>query len=134
MKMKINNPKPMKLNKSSSKGGVYSDTILSLNEKKSQINNLTLYLKQLEKEQTEPKVSGRKETVKIRAEINEIETKKRERERKEKINETKNWFFEKIKLINPQPDSSREKGRGSKSIQSDMKKKLQRSPQKYKGP
>ena len=84
MKMKINNPKPMKLNKSSSKGGVYSDTILSLNEKKSQINNLTLYLKQLEKEQTEPKVSGRKETVKIRDEINEIETKQERKKEKKR--------------------------------------------------
>ena len=44
--------------------------------KKSQINDLTLHLKQLEKEeQTKPKVSRRKGTIKIRAEINEIETK-----------------------------------------------------------
>ena len=35
-----------------------------------------LHLKELEKEQTKPKVSRRKEIVKIRAEINEIETKK----------------------------------------------------------
>ena len=43
----------------------------------SQINNLTLHLKELEKEeQTIPKVSRRKEIIKIRAEINEIETKK----------------------------------------------------------
>ena len=36
----------------------------------SQINNLTLHLKQLEKEeQTKPKVSRRKEIIKIRAEI-----------------------------------------------------------------
>ena len=46
-------------------------------QEKSQINNLTLHLKQLEKEeQTKPKVSRRKEIIKIRAEINEIETKK----------------------------------------------------------
>ena len=44
---------------------------------KSQINNPNLYLKELEKEeQTKPKVSRRKEIIKIRAEINEIETKK----------------------------------------------------------
>ena len=43
----------------------------------SQINNLTLHLKQVEKEeQRKPKVSRRKEIIKIRAEINEIETKK----------------------------------------------------------
>ena len=44
---------------------------------KSQINNLTLHLKEPEKEeQTKPKVSRRKDIIKIRAEINEIETKK----------------------------------------------------------
>ena len=46
-------------------------------QEKSQINNLTLHLKQLKKEeQTKPKVRGRKEIIKIRAEINEIEMKK----------------------------------------------------------
>ena len=45
-------------------------------QEKSQINNLTLHLKQLEKEeQTKLKVSRRKEIIKIRAEINEIEMK-----------------------------------------------------------
>ena len=39
-----------------------------------QINNLTLHLKQLEKEeQKNPKVSRRKEIIKIRSEINEKE-------------------------------------------------------------
>ena len=64
-------------------------------QEKGQINKLTLHLKQLEKEQTRPKVSRRKEIIKIRAEINEIETKKTI----EKINETKSWFFEKINKI-----------------------------------
>ena len=42
----------------------------------SQISNRTLHLKQLEKEeQTKRKVSRRKEILKIRAEINETETK-----------------------------------------------------------
>ena len=45
-------------------------------QEKSQINNPNLYLKQLEKEQTEPKVNRRKEIIKIRAEIHAIETKK----------------------------------------------------------
>ena len=46
-------------------------------QEKSQINNLTLYLKELEKEEeTKPKVSRRKKIIKIRAEIKEIETKK----------------------------------------------------------
>ena len=62
-------------------------------QEKSQINNLTLHLKELEKEeQTKPKISRRKEIIKIRAEINEIET-------IAKINKTKSWFFEKINKI-----------------------------------
>ena len=45
-------------------------------QEKSQINNLNSHLKQLEKEeQRKPKVSRRKEIIKVRAEINEIETK-----------------------------------------------------------
>ena len=40
-------------------------------QEKSQINNLILHLKQLEKEEmTNPRVSRRKEILKIRAEIN----------------------------------------------------------------
>ena len=54
-------------------------------QEKSQINNLTLYLKQLKKEeQTKAKVSRRKEVIKIRVEINEIGLRKIVR----KINET----------------------------------------------
>ena len=65
-------------------------------QEKSQINNLTLHLKELEEEeQTKPKVSRRKEIIKIRAEINEIDTKKTIA----KINKTKSWFFEKINKI-----------------------------------
>ena len=46
-------------------------------QEKSQINKLTLHLEYLEKEEwTKPKISRRKEIVNIRAEINEIETKK----------------------------------------------------------
>ena len=52
---------------------VYSNIILP--QEKSQI--LTLYLRQREKEeQTKPKVIRRKEIIKIRADINEIEKKK----------------------------------------------------------
>ena len=65
-------------------------------QEKSQINNLTLHLKVLEKgEQTKPKISRRKEIIKIRVEIKEIETKKTIA----KINKTKSWFFEKINKI-----------------------------------
>jgi hypothetical protein len=42
---------------------------------RSQINSLTLHLKLLEKqEQAKPKTSKRREIIKIRAEINKIET------------------------------------------------------------
>ena len=65
-------------------------------QEKSQIKNLTLHLKELEKEeQTKPKVCRRKEIIKIRAKINEIETKKTIA----KINKTKSWFFDKINKI-----------------------------------
>ena len=66
-------------------------------QEKSQINNVTLHIKELEKEeQTKPKVSRRKKIIMIRAEINEIKTKKTIA----KINKTKSWFFEKINKIN----------------------------------
>ena len=54
-------------------------------QKRHQIYNLTLHLKQLEKEQKNTKISRRKEIVKIRAEINEKEMK----ETIAKINKTK---------------------------------------------
>ena len=47
------------------------------NQEKSQINSLIHHLKELEKEaQAKPKVSGKKETIKIREEINKTKTKK----------------------------------------------------------
>ena len=59
----------MVCSKSSSKREVYSNTSLSQETRKSQVNNLTLHLNELEKEeQTKPKVSRRKEIIKIRAE------------------------------------------------------------------
>ena len=62
-------------------------------QEKSQINNLTLHLKQLEKEEMKnPRVSRRKEILKLRAEINAKETK----EIIAKINKAKSWFFERI--------------------------------------
>uniref|UniRef100_A0A8C4M6J4 RNA-directed DNA polymerase n=1 Tax=Equus asinus asinus TaxID=83772 RepID=A0A8C4M6J4_EQUAS len=65
-------------------------------QEKSQISNLKAHLTELEKkEQMKPKVSRRREIIKIRAEINTIEMKKAV----ERINETKSWFFEKINKI-----------------------------------
>ena len=65
-------------------------------KEKSQINNLTLHLKQLEKEEMKnPRVRRRKEILKIRAEINAKETK----ETIAKINKAKSCFFEKLNKI-----------------------------------
>ena len=77
---KQDNPKPMGCSKSSYKREVYSyRSLRQETTKKSQVNNLTLHLKELENEkQTKPKVSRRKEIIKIRAEINEIEMKKKQ--------------------------------------------------------
>jgi hypothetical protein len=78
---------------------------------RSQINDLMILLKLLEKqEQTNPQKNRRREIIKIRAEINEIETKKTI----QRINETKSWFFEKIKKIN-RPLTNVTKMRGEKN-------------------
>ena len=66
-----------------SKREVYNNKCLCKKQNRSQINNLTLHLKELEKpEQTKPKISRRKETTKIRAEVIEIEIRKNNRKGK----------------------------------------------------
>ncbi|KAL6064816.1 hypothetical protein STEG23_008999 [Scotinomys teguina] len=63
---------------------------------KSHINALTAHLKALEQEEAKsPRRNRCKEKIKLRAEINKIETKKTI----QRINETKSWFFEKINKI-----------------------------------
>ena len=65
-------------------------------QERNQINNLTLHLKQLEKEEMKNLMeSRRKEITKIRAEKNAKET----METVAKINKAKSWFFEKINKI-----------------------------------
>ena len=98
----------MGCSKSRSKRNVYSNTAHLRKQEKAQINKLTLHLKQLEREeQARPKVSRRKEIIKLRAEIKEIETKKTI----EKVNEMKSWFFEKIhKIDNPLARHIKKKG------------------------
>ena len=82
----------MECRKIISKRKVYSNTSPPQETRKTQINKLTLHLKQLKREQTRPKVSRRKEILKIRAEINAKETK----ETIAKINKAKSCFFETI--------------------------------------
>ena len=86
----------MGFSKSSGKGKIHSNISLTSRNEKNQINNLTLHLKQLEKEEMKnPRVSRRKGIIKIRAEISEKETK----ETVAKTNKAKRWFFEKINKI-----------------------------------
>ena len=66
----------MGLSKSSAKGKAHSNQAYLKKQEKSQINNLTLHLKQLEKEKMKnPRASRRKEIIKLREDINEKETK-----------------------------------------------------------
>ena len=72
---------------------VHSSTGLPKNIETFQINNLTLNLQELEEQQqTKPKVIRQKEIFKIRAELNDIETKTTI----QMINENRSLFFEKI--------------------------------------
>ena len=65
---------------------------------------------ELKKEQQrKSKPSRRREIIKIRAEISEIETKRRV----EQIDETSRWFFERInKIDKPLADLSKRKEKG----------------------
>ena len=101
-------------------------------QERNQINNLTLHLKQLEKEEIKnPRVSRRREITKIRAEINAKETK----EIIAKINKAKSWFFETInKIDKPLARLNMKKGKRVKSTKLEMKmEKSQQTTQKYKG-
>ena len=66
------------------------------NLERTQIQKLTLHLKNLEKkQQIDPTPSRRRKLIKIQAELNEIET----RRTVEQINKTRSWFFERINKI-----------------------------------
>ena len=59
-------------------------------------NTLTAHLRALEqKEANSPKRSRRQEIIKLRVEINQVETKRTI----QRINQTRSWFYEKIKKI-----------------------------------
>uniref|UniRef100_A0A8C0Q7V5 RNA-directed DNA polymerase n=1 Tax=Canis lupus familiaris TaxID=9615 RepID=A0A8C0Q7V5_CANLF len=63
---------------------------------RTQIQKLTLHIKELEKkQQIDPTPKRRRELIKIRAQLNEIET----RRTVEQINRTRSWFFERINKI-----------------------------------
>ena len=67
-----NGPKSVRHSESHSKREIYSDTGLPQETRENSNYNLTLHLKELEKNKTKPRVSRRKE--KCRAEINDIGT------------------------------------------------------------
>ena len=107
------------------------DRMVEINEaeRKKEKPNLNLHLEK--EEMKNPRVSRRKEIIKIRAEINAKETK----ETIAKINKAKSWFFEKINKINkPLARLIKKKGRRIKSTKLEMKvEKSQQTAQKYKG-
>ena len=83
----------MGCSKSSSEREVYSNTILAQETRGISNKQPNLTPKAIRQRRTEnPKVSRRKEIIKIRSEINEKEMK----ETIAKINKTKSWFFQKI--------------------------------------
>ena len=93
--------KHMGFNKSSAKREVYSNTSLPQETRKTWNRQPNFTPKATRKEEKKnPKVSRRKEIIKIRTEINEKEMKKTIA----KINKPKSWFFEKInKIDKPKP-------------------------------
>ena len=77
MKMKTQQPKTNGMLKAVLRGSFIAIRAYLKKQEESQLNNLTLHLKQLEKEEMKnPRVSRRKEILKIRAEINAKETNK----------------------------------------------------------
>ena len=87
----------MGCSKSSSKRKVDSNTILPLGTRKTSNRQPNFIPKTTGKrtKKKHPKISRRKEIIKIQAEINEKEMK----EKIVKINKTKRWLFEKINKI-----------------------------------
>ena len=109
--------------KSSSKRDVYSNTILPQETRKISNKQPNLTPKAIRERRTKknPKVSIRKEIIKIRSQINEKEMK----EMREKITKTKSWFSEKInKIDKPLARLIKKKGRRLKSIELEMKKEM----------
>ena len=79
-----------------SKREVYSNSVPPQETRKTSNRQPNFTPKTIEKRRTKnPKISRRKEIIKIQAEINEKEMK----ETRAKINKTKSWYFEKINKI-----------------------------------
>ena len=119
----------MGFSKSSTKRKVHNNTSLPQETRETSItNNLTLQLKQLEKEVMNPKVSRRKEIIKIKEEIKRNKTIAKSK--------TKSWFFEKINKIDKLLARlmKKKKRKRIKSTKLEMKtEKSQQTTQKYEG-
>ena len=99
---------------SSSKREVYSNTILPQETRKTLNRQPNFTSETTGKRRTKnPKISRRKEIIKIQAEINE----KQMKETKVKINKTKSWFFEKINKTDKALARFTKKNRREKSNQ-----------------
>ena len=82
--------------KSNPKREIHSITGLSQETRKRSNKQSNFAPKELKKEQTKPKLSRRKEIIKIRAELNKMETKSPVL----RISKYRSWFFQKINKIN----------------------------------
>ena len=108
----------MGCSKSSPKREVYSNNLPQETRKTSKRQpNFTLKTTEIRRTKT-PKISRRKEIIKIRAEINEKEMK----ETIVKINKTKSWFYEKTNKIDKPLARLIKKKRRVKSTKLEMKK------------
>ena len=83
-------------------------------------SSLTAHLKALgQKEANSPKRHRWQEIIKLRAEINQVETKRTI----QRINQSRSWFFEKInKIDEPLPQTQEDTGTVSYLTKSEMKR------------
>ena len=116
--MKAQWSKTMGCNKSSSKKEICSNTILPQETRKTSHKQPNLIPKTTR--ETKPKVSRRKEILKIRAEVNERETKQLQGSMKLKAGSLKR----ETGLINLQPDSSRKKRESTQISKTRNKKEV----------
>ena len=94
MKMNTQQPKTFRIHQTVLRGKFREIQAYLKKIETIQINNLTVHLQELEEQQQrQPTASRRKEMTKIRAELNNVETKRTIL----KINKSRSWFFEKIK-------------------------------------
>ena len=111
---------------------VHSNTGYLKNIETFQTNNLTLHLQELEEQQQrQPRENRRKKITKIRAELNDIETKSTIL----RINEFSTWFFEKINKTDKPLGRFIKKKREMTQINiiRNEEGRLQLIPLKYKG-